>query len=201
MAFRGRLLATVALIAAVVVGFLIPQSAQAYPPGRKLIVSLLPNVIQPTTGLAHLRVKNTKPGPVYVEIGDANQVTLNGVPGYANYDITNLPSGKYRVVVTSGAETATKYVYVPKPVIIPQIQVVSRKLDILFKYAPQGTVLSFELAGKPVSTVAPTTFPAAEQVNYTIPPATLKLGVNKVGFPIGPNVNLTGSVNGIIAPY
>ena len=201
MAFRGRLVASTALIGAVVVSLLVPQMAQAYPPGRKLIVSLLPNVIQPTTGISHLRVINTKPGPVSVEIGDADQVTLSGTPGYANYDITNLPSGKYRVVVTSGDESVTKYVYVPKPVIIPQIQVVSRKLDILFKYAPQGTVLTFQLSGKPVAGVSSATFPAAEQVNYTIPPAIFKVGVNKVGFPIGPNVVLTGSVTGIIAPY
>ncbi len=201
MAFRGRLVASTALIGAVVVSLLVPQMAQAYPPGRKLIVSLLPNVIQPTTGISHLRVINTKPGPVSVEIGDADQVTLSGTPGYANYDITNLPSGKYRVVVTSGDESVTKYVYVPKPVIIPQIQVVSRKLDILFKYAPQGTVLTFQLSGKPVAGVSSATFPAAEQVNYTIPPAIFKVGVNNVGFPIGPNVVLTGSVTGIIAPY
>ena len=181
-------------------GLSVPQTANAYPPGRQLIVSLLPNLIQPTTGISHLRVKNTKPGPVSVQIGDLPEVTLNGVPGFANYNITGLPSGKYRVVITSGDESVTKYIYVPRPIVIPQIQVISRNLDILFRFIPQGTQLSFALAGKPVSGVNPATIGATEQTNYTLPSSTLKFGNNNVAFLVGPDVSLAGSVNGIYAP-
>lgn len=193
-----------AIICATVFGLAAPlmfsQTAQAYPPRKPLTVTSDSNLLQPGSGKANIRIRNACPAAARVVVNGRGYKSVNASRGYGSFTFGPVKPGKYVVVVKSCKEEASVVIYVPGALIIPQKHIVKRKLSIYIKYLPAGSVVTFQLAGKRVTTVAPSRPNDAGLARILLPASTLKLGKNSVAFVVGTRIKISAAIRGIAAP-
>ena len=192
LAFFGVVIAVVCSV--------LPDTAQAYPP--RLPFTAVPDnqVLQPTSGQSIFTIRHACPGAARVLVNGVGYKAVNASRGYGSFSFGPMKPGKYTVTVKSCSEEATSIIYVPGALIIPQKHIVQRRLAIYIRYLPPGSVVSFLLAGKRVTTVAPVRPGTNGVARLLLPGATLKLGKNAVAFTVGTRIKISAQILGINAP-
>jgi hypothetical protein len=185
---------------ALIASLFIAQNAQAYPPRKPLTITADDELIQPNSGQTKIRIRNACPAAARVVVNGRGYKSVNASRGYGSFTFGPVKPGRYVVVVKSCKEEASVVIYVPGALIIPQKHIVKRKLSIYIKYLPEGSVVTFQLGGKRVTTVPPSRPTANGLARIQIPSNTLKLGKNSVAFIVGTRIKITAAIKGIPAP-
>ena len=195
-----RLTVICATVFALAAPQIISQTAQAYPPRKPLTVTSDSNLLQSGSGKANLRIRNACPAAARVVVNGRGYKSVNASRGYGSFTFGPVKPGKYVVVVKSCKEEASVVIYVPGALIIPQKHIVKRKLSIYIKYLPDGSVVTFQLGGKRLTSVAPSRPNDAGLARISLPANTLKLGKNSVAFVVGTRIKIPAAIRGIAAP-
>jgi hypothetical protein len=195
-----RLAVTFSIVCALIAPLMVSQSAHAYPPRKPLTITPDYTLIQPGSGKANIMIRNACPAAARVVVNGRGYKSVNASRGYGSFTFGPVKPGKYVIVVKSCKEEATTVIYVPGALIIPQKHIVKRRLSIYIKYLPDGSVVTFQLAGKRVAAVTPARPNATGLARILLPVNTLKLGKNSVAFVVGTRIKIAAAIRGIPAP-
>lgn len=195
-----KLVVICATLCALLAPLITSENALAYPPRKPLELTSDKKLLQPSSGKALLKIRNTCFAAARVVVNGHGYKSVNASRGYGSFTFGPVKPGKYVIVVKSCKEQASVTIYVPGAPILPQKHIVKRRLTLYMKYVPPGSKVSLQLAGKRLTSIKPSSPNDKGLVRLSLPGNTLRLGKNSLVFVVGTTVKIPAKIKGIPAP-
>ena len=151
---KKRTLAGLGLAAALMFSGLSTQAASAYPPGRALSMSSDANMVQYRSNSVHIVVDNISSGALTFSVnGKVSKTFAPRTNGNTQswYFFPSAP-GKYLITSSSGVESKSTTVYVPKQPPLPSAITVRKGFQLNFQYVAPGSTVSMTINGRRAAT-------------------------------------------------
>jgi len=192
---KKRTLAGLGLAAALTISGLAPQAASAYPPGRALSMSSDGNLVQFRSNDVHITVSNLAIGKLKFSVnGKESKYFSTRISGDTqSWYFHPAAPGKYVITGTSGIESKSTTVYVPKQS-VPRKVSVKKGFTVRSTYVAPGTLVILSVGGK---RVASATADADGIVNLVAPVGSLSRGTNQYYIIYGGAFTSGGKISGL----
>jgi hypothetical protein len=146
---KKRTLAGLGLAVALTFSGLAPQAASAYPPGRSLNLAADANMVQYRSNRVHIVVDNVASGRLTFSVnGKVSRYFSPRISGSSQswYFYPSAP-GKFIVTGSSGIESKSTTIYVPKQPPLPRQITVRKGFHMNFQYVAPGSTVSMSING------------------------------------------------------
>jgi len=188
-------LAGLGLAIALTASAIAPQAASAYPPGRALSIASDANLVQYRSNGVRIALDNVASGRMKFSVnGKVSKYFSTKVSG-SSQSWYFFPSayGKFVITGTSGAESKSTTVYVPKQT-LPRSMTVRKSFTMRMAYvAPGATVTAYFVGKSPLTGVAD----QDGNVSIVVPAGKLSRGSNPIYVNYGGAFTMVGKVKGL----
>jgi len=176
---KKNLLSGVAVAVALTLSSVAPQAASAYPPGRALTMSSEGNMAQYRSFGMHIFLENLSPTPFTFSVNGKVSKRFPTKKDGNSESWFFYPSrpGKFDITASSGSESRSTVVWVPKQSRLPRAITVRKGFPINLQFVAPGTrVVVFTQAHRITSGVAD----ADGNVDLWVPAGSLERGNQQV---------------------